>query len=132
MVPSRSYHNSAARNALTLQPRNELRHALNRAHLAGEHVALPVGCDTLTHGSVSTHARGALRHVLGDEEPHLPGLCAAHAQALSPARIVVVVGLGIDRVERVVRVDVESADTAELIPGVEVLAFLIEDLDAAV
>src|SRR5579863_4643528 len=122
----------AGRSALPLQPQDELRHALNRADLAAEHIPLRVGCDAFTHGAVSSHARWALGHVLGNEEPHLAGLCAAYAEALSPARIVVVVGLRIDGVQNVLSVDVKPADAAELIPGVEVLTFLIEDLDAAV
>ena len=75
---------------------------------------------------------GLLRDVLGHEVPHLAGARAADAQALAPARVVVVVRLRVDRVERVVAIDVEAADAAELIPGVEVLAVLVEDLDAAV
>src|SRR5690606_5585935 len=44
----------------------------------------------------------------------------------------VLVRLGVDGVKHVVSIDVHAADTAELVPGIQVGAFLIEDLDAAV
>ena len=45
--------------------------------------------------------------MLGHEVPHLAGARAADAQALAPAGVVVVVGLGVDRVEHIVAIDVE-------------------------
>src|SRR5690606_14170029 len=57
---------------------------------------------------------------------------AADPDAAFPSLIPARVGFGIGRVEDVVGVDEEPAGTAELRPGCKMLAFLVEDLDAAV
>src|SRR5688572_3478938 len=128
----RSAHRIMVLRELALQPGNVLCEALNRANFAGVHVSCRIHGHAFAHRPIATHARGLAGDVLGHEVPHLAGARAADAKALAPAGIVVVVGFRIDGVERVVAIDVEAADAAELIPRVEVLAVLVEDLDAAV
>ena len=70
--------------------------------------------------------------MLRDEVPHLSRPGTPDAESLPPAGIVIGAGLRIDRVEHVIVVNEEPADSAELIPGVEVSSLLIEDLDPAI
>src|SRR5690554_4056268 len=120
------------REVVGQQTRNELGQALNGADFASVYVAVAVHCDAFTHAAVAAHTGRALGHVLGDEEPYVASAGAADSQAFAPARVVVVIGFRIDGVQHVVRVDVNATDAAELIPSVQVITFLIKNLDAAV
>src|SRR6185436_16352761 len=81
-----------------LQARHEFRQSLDRTHFTAIDVAGGIHRDAFAHRSVSAHAGWILRHVLGHEVPHLAGARAADAQSLAPARVVVVVGLRVDRI----------------------------------
>src|SRR5690606_40161954 len=67
-----------------------------------------------------------------DERGHLAGARAADVDAPLEAGIAPRVGLGVRDVEHVVRVDEHAAGPAELRPARDVVAVLVEDLDAVV
>ena len=69
---------------------------------------------------------------VGDEGGDLAVARAPDADAALPARVALGVGLGIGAVEHVVLVDVDAAQTAELLPLLEELPVLVEDLQAVV
>src|SRR5262249_18197405 len=69
---------------------------------------------------------------VGDERGDLAVFRAADSDAAREAWILCRVRLRVDDVDRVLPVDEHTARAAELLPGVEQLAVLIEDVDAAV
>src|SRR5690606_13128495 len=114
------------------QTRDELGYALNGTDFAGVDIAVLVDGDAFPNGAVASHDRGTLGNMLGNEIVDFTGAGTSHTQPLAPARVVVLIGFRVDGIEHVVVIDEHAADTAELIPGIQVVAFLVEDLDAAV
>jgi hypothetical protein len=100
-------------------------------HLATNDSAVDVACrvDTAAFGAAVLF--GGRFHIL-DEVFHRAVAGAADADAFLPARFVFAPGFGIGDVHSVVFGDVDAAGTAELRPGVDVIAVLIEDLNAIV
>src|SRR5262245_58714749 len=123
-----SGHAAAAQHALQLL-RDRL-HPAAHAHLAGPAAindAGRIGRDAFRHVGVGCDLR--------NEGHHLAVLRAADANALLEAGIdlaAVIAGLMVGRIDVVVAVDVEAARAPELLPFLEKLAVLIEDLDAIV
>jgi hypothetical protein len=74
---------------------------------------------------------GGRLHVF-DEIFHRAVFRAANANAFFPARLVLAPGFGIGDVDSVVSGDEDAARTAKLFPGINVIAVLIEDLNAIV
>src|SRR5688500_16853328 len=92
-----------------------------------EHVALRVYRDTLAR-----HALGPIGFVRVNHISDAPVADAPNANAALPARIVARSRFRVRDVEDAVLVDVHIARPAELIPRVEVLSVLIEDLHTVV
>src|SRR5580700_908963 len=98
----------------------------------GIDVAVAVGRDAFGRGKLRVANRRRR-----DVELHLAVLEGADADAALAARIVGVLarrvfGFGIGDVQHVVLVDEDAARPAELVPGAEELAVLVEERDAAV
>src|SRR5262245_37317678 len=131
-APARRPHSPRARQpwALPLQSADKsLTDKLSHRHAAGGFcpidVALQVGNDTLP-GDVGLRVRSQA----GNELLHGAVLRAAYSHAALEARIHLRVRLVIDHVQRVAAIDVNAARPAELLPFLEKLSVLVEDLDA--
>src|SRR4051812_43101834 len=101
-----------------------------RSNLSAINHARFVDADSLGGARVRCHLDR-----IGDEKFHRSITRAADANAALPRALATVAHrprLRVGDVDVVLRVDVDAARTAELIPGVEELAILVEDLDAIV
>src|SRR6266550_5462035 len=103
-------------------------HQAVRTDFGAEDVALRVGRDAF-RGT----GRVDLLHRVGNERRHLAGPRIAEANAALPADVAAGgdFGFGIGHIDHVIP-DVDAARPAELLPVGDVVALLVEDLDAVV
>src|SRR5690606_21391134 len=92
-------------------------------------VAVRINRNTFTRGTL-TQTVLALEGL--DESGHVVVVDVADAYPVTPAGMVGRAGLGVDGVEHVILGDEQPADAAEGIAGFQVVAFLVEDLDAVI
>src|SRR5690606_35276094 len=114
------------------QTRYKLGQTQHWTYLTRVNIAIAIHRNTFTHRTDTTHAGSTLGVMLRDKEPHITGTCTAYTQTFTPARVVVLVRLGVNRVQHIVGINVHAADTAELVPGIQMVAILIKDLDTTV
>src|SRR5688572_8177394 len=98
-------------------------------HFGGVYVALRVGADAF-HAVVVVLLRVGLHE--RNQRRDLAVTRAAYADASREARVGPAVRLRIGHVNGILRIDEHAARTAELLPLIEKLSVLVEDLDAVV
>src|SRR5262245_43226412 len=86
-------------------------------------------------GGIHSHAfscssLGTCRLMTGNKEADFAVLRASNPHAFLPTRMAGGAGFRVDRIQRVVFVDVNPADAAELLPLRQKFSILVEDLEA--